>query len=604
MRHSNSEVTMGSAAPPPGGGDIPRRPPVQGPAGAAAPPEADEFAAQLLGETAAGRAASQVVYAFARAARSVVLYDAGNQAVRGFLGELRTQLERFLAAFGPLALTVSPWQIRHGGEVVYAEHDRERSLSLRLYRDGIRRVTFGTEVSWDELAQLLGIVSLRFKGIRQQEDDIVTMMWAAAFDHIEIDAVEGFEVTDDEVGTTGGTAGLFRARSAIQSAILDAPYSFPYPLPPREGQGPVQFRALPPEVLARIAAEDEERFLPRECVALARELAAALTWTTDRPEPAEALPLLAEMRDYLANRHELAALVEVGAAVDRALPPELAERRDAFRDACVDVKVLRLALALPDGAGGEVPPLVATLAGLLTATHLQLLLDLLATGGTHADHAGFRALLDGAAAGRGSLVREHIGRGPAPVAIELLRLLQRIAPNEAIEAAVGLVGRGGHAVQLEALRLLRSAVYNAHIGRALAGALEDGNEDVRCEALQQLVHHREQRAFQRIADRLQRVAVGVASERELKACGAALAILAPAEALALFREWVPSGGVLSRVKPQHPPLLWAAAGGLARLPGDEPDELLERLTHQGSEELRAYCAMILAKRREPVGAKP
>jgi len=595
---------MGPAAPPPGGGDSPHRPPHQAPAGAGAPAEPEEFAAQLLGETAAGRAASQVVYAFARAARSVVLYDAGNQAVRGFLAELRTQLERFLGTFGPLSWTVTPWQIWHGREVVYAEYDRERSLSLRLYRDGIRRLTFGTEVSWDELAQLLGIVSLRFKGIRQQEDDIVTMMWAAAFDHIEIDAVEGFEVDDDEVGTSEGKAGLFRARSAIQSAILDAPYSFPYPMPTREGQGPVQLRPLPPEVLARIAAEDDERFLPRECVVLARELAAALTWTADRPEPAEAVPLLAEMRDYLANRHELAALVEAAAAVDRALPPELAERRDAFREACVDVKVLRLALSLPVGEGQELPPLLMTLAGLLTATHLQTLLEMLATGQAHADHAGFRVLLDGAAAVRASLVREHIGRGPAPVAIELLRLLQRTAPAEAVEAAVGLVGRAGHAVQLEALRLLRTATYNAHVGRALAGALEDGNEDVRCEALQQLVHHREQRAFQRIAERLQRLPVGVASERELKASGAALAILAPAEALALFREWVPSGGVLSRVKPQHPPLLWAAAGGLARLPGSEPEELLERLTRHGGEELRAYCAMILAKRREAAGAKP
>ena len=595
---------MGSAAPPAGGGDGPHRPPPQAPAGAGTPAEPDEFAAQLLGETAAGRAASQVVYAFARAARSVVLYDAGNQAVRGFLGELRTQLEHFLGTFGPLSVTVTPWQIRHTREVVYAEHERERSLSLRLYRDGIRRITFGTDVSWDELAQLLGIVSLRFKGIRQQEDDIVTMMWAAAFDHIQIDAVEGFELHDDEVGTGEGAARLFRARSAIQSAILDAPYSFPYPMPSREGQGPVQFRPLAPEQIARIAAEDDERFLPRECVVLAHELAAALTWPNDRPEPAEVLPLLAEMRDYLANRHELAALVEIVATVDRLLPPELAERRDAFREACIDTKVLRSALALPPADAQEAPPLLAALAGLLTASHLQMLLELLASGEAHADHPGFRDLLDGAAAGRASLVREHIGRATAPVAIELLRLLQRTGPADAVEAAVGLVGRAGHAVQLEALRLLRTTTYNAHVGRALASALDDANEDVRCEALQQLVHNREQRAFQRIADRLQRVAVGAASERELKASGAALAILAPAEAIALFREWVHPGGMLGRVKPHHPPLMWAAAGGLARLPGNEPEELLERLMRHGGDELRQYCAMILAKRREAAGAKP
>jgi hypothetical protein len=603
MRHSNSEVTMGPTAPPPGGGDTPQRPANPAPAGAGAQPEVDEFAAQLLGDTAAGRAASQVVYALARTARSVVLYDAANQAVRGFLGEFQTHIEHFLGTFGALSLVVTPWQIRYGREVVYTEHDRERSLCLRLYRDGVRRVTIDADVSWDELAQLLGIISLRFKGIRQQEDDIVTMVWAAAFDHIQIDAVEGFEVDDDEAGTSEGKAALFRARSAMQGAILDAPYTFPYPIPSREGEAPVRYRALPPDVLARIAAEDDERFLPRECLVLATELAAALAWPNDHPQPAEALPLLAEMRDYLAGRHELAALVEVAATVDRLLPAELADRRDAFREACVDARVLRLALALPAEAD-KAPHLVLTLACLLTSAHLRTLLDLLIGGGTHADHPSFRVLLDGAAAGHAEVVRERLVDAPPPVAIELLRVLHRTEPAQAIEAAVGQLGVAGHAVQLEALRLLRGAPYNAQVGRALAGALDADHEDVRCEALQQLVHQREQRVFQRIADRLPRLPAGAASERELKASGAALAILQPAEALALFREWVHPGGVLGRVKPHHPPLLWAAAGGLARLPGREPDELLERLTRHGSDELRAYCTMILAKRREAAGGKP
>ncbi|MBP1620437.1 MAG: hypothetical protein H6Q02_1204 [Acidobacteria bacterium] len=594
---------MGPAAPPPGGGDAPQRPPVPAPAGTGGQPEVDEFAAQLLGDTAAGRAASQVVYALARVARSVVLYDAANQAVRGFLGELQTHIEHFLKTFGSLSLDVSPWQIRYGREVVYTEHDRERSLCLRLYRDGIRRLTFDADLSWDELAQLLGIISLRFKGVRQQEDDIVTMVWSAAFDHIQIDAVEGFETDDDEVGASEGAAGLFRARSAMQSAILDAPYTFPYPIPAREGEGPVRYRALPPDVLARIAAEDDEHNLPRECIVLATELATALAWPNDRPQPAEALPLLAEMRDYLAGRKELVVLVEVAATVDRLLPAELDERRAAFREACIDARVLRLALALPAEAD-QAPPPVVTLACLLTAAHLRMLFELLVSGEAHADHPSFRLLLDGAAAGHAEVVRDQLVDAPPPVAIELLRVLQRTEPAQAVEAAVGQLGVASHAVQLEALRLLRGAPYNAQVGRALAGALDAGTEDVRCEALQQLVHQREQRVFQRIAERLQRLPAGAASERELKASGAALAILQPAEALALFRDWVHPGGVLGRVKPHHPPLLWAAAGGLARLPGREPDELLEWLARHGTEELRAYCTMIVGKRREAAGGKP
>ena len=91
------------------------------------------------------------------------------------------------------------------------------------------------------------------------------------------------------------------------------------------------------------------------------------------------------------------------------------------------------------------------------------------------------------------------------------------------------------------------------------------------------------------------------SGREASACGAALALLDSAEALRLFREWIkPSTGLLGKVIPRAPLLLAVAAGGLARLAGDEVDELLRFLAKNGPEEVRTACQAQLDRR--PGGA--
>jgi len=115
----------------------------------------------------------------ARTARSFSLYDINNDAIRNFIDRLQLSFETILATDPEIALELSLFEIRWQGEVVYLDRDWERSLAFRLYRDGVRTVTFRRGFGWRDLALLLEILSIRYTGVNQNEEDLVTLLWKA-----------------------------------------------------------------------------------------------------------------------------------------------------------------------------------------------------------------------------------------------------------------------------------------------------------------------------------------------------------------------------------------------------------------------------------------
>ena len=210
-----------------------------------------------LGGTPAGQAANEMLRALARAARSFLIYDPQNEAIRGFLQRYREESTKALSGFGELQLEIRPFEMLRDGEVVYLERDRERSLAFRLFRDGVRKVTVQPEVSWDELLRLLEVLSIRFTGIRQQEDDIVTLLLKSGFQGIQISAVEGFVPDDEEYcGDDLNAAAARKAReSRREKSHVEVPSDWDLPIPdPLE---PVDFSYVPVEEEALDALRQE-----------------------------------------------------------------------------------------------------------------------------------------------------------------------------------------------------------------------------------------------------------------------------------------------------------------------------------------------------------
>lgn len=566
-------------------------------------PTADSGEA-ILGQSPAGSDANAALRALAHTARSFILYDAANERIRGFLEDVRAKFEHYLATHGELRLDIRPWDIVLEGEVVYSDKDRERSLAFRLYRDGVRRLVIRPELEWEELIALIGILSVRYKGVRTQEDDVVTLLWRADFNHIEIGAVEGLVTDEDDASDTPLPEGtLAGPRNAMQAMAFNAPYRFDHTWPSYTERAVVAHKEVPLTVLSRIAEEDATDAVPHECLLLVTELLEGLSDPLDRLELDDVAPVLREIRGFLVGDDYLDALIEVVRAVQRTPLPDETSRKELLA-ACADADTVRRFMLALTPEEERVPAALLELMAIAPGDHLGTVLDLFTGSLHHRSLPLIRQLLEAQMHGQTARVAERLHTLGGRTAIELFRLLAKADPGGGVEAAVTLLGTGEEELQLEALQFLEHASYGARIGRALVTALAAASPAVRLRALAILVRHRESRAFDPLVERVRRGAAGDLTVAEARAAGEALAWLDPERAKPLFREWVRPSGLLGRLAPGQAILRWAAVSGLPLLPGRDSEELLDWLSHHTSDELCRQAAVALAQLRSPRRGEP
>ncbi len=167
---------------------------------------ADDFQARDVRRKLQGvpRDVAQLLYNLAKTARSFGFYARTNRAIARFLDELFDGFDAFLTANGVLRLGVGADRFTYGEHEVYHDPDRESGLPFRLYRDGIRAVTFKPGLTREELDQLLDVLAKRAStGRDAEEEDVVTMLWKLSFEHLTYQAVEGF-THDLHAGGGGG----------------------------------------------------------------------------------------------------------------------------------------------------------------------------------------------------------------------------------------------------------------------------------------------------------------------------------------------------------------------------------------------------------------
>lgn len=564
--------------------------PAPGPGGDRAAGPGEATPAPERGASSPVKAASKTVRALTHAASSFLLYDASNEAVAGFITDLRESLDQFLAEFGTLELEIRPWDMTFQGQVVYLDRDRERSLAFRLYRDGVRTLAIHPEVTWEEIIELLGILAVRAKGIRQHEDDVVTMLWNASFKHIETEAVEGLVAEDDErvaeVVRESDTA--VAPRSALQAMVFNAPYLFEYPVPPVGDRGQVAYRPIPEASLERIRRQDGPEGLPLECAQLTAELLGLLNDEFDPLSADDVVPLLREIRAYLLNNTLLRPLAQILRVVNEKAPAD-AELRARLLSALADSEVFRRLLEV----AGERQELsleeLGEIAALMPGDHVPVILDFLAT---HPDGTGRQLgirLLEQEARTRPERIAQRLMANREAADLELLRMLEQVNQAAAEPVALDLLAARTAAVQVAALAVLAHAPYSARVGRALVGALRSPAEEVRRKALDALVAQKERRAYETLVEQFKAMAGGSMSLGEASAVGEAMARLDPERARKQLAEWVRPPGLLGRLASVPLPLRWGAVAGLTVLGGDDARELVEWLAGKSSGDLQQLC---------------
>ncbi len=541
----------------------------------------------------AGRAAVDALRAISRTARSFLYYDPANDSIHDALQEVARRMLEALKP-GDLVLEVRPTELIREGEVVYREPDRERSLAFRLYRDGVRRLTIARTVTWDELVGLLGVLSVRYTGVRQQEDDIVTLLWRQRFKHITSLAVEGFVALDDELGEPASPGG---PRTTRQASVFKAPYRFDEPVPPYSSTSGIVHRPLTPQQAEAVRADDSPGELPAQCIDLLDEL---LRPRGAEARPFEAEPLIGQVREiraFLAGSRQLRRLAQAQTIVLSAseqvagepLRQRLAEELSGD-DLLAEVVSATLSSSVPTSALVE---LVSSLAG----NPLPRLLELLAGRWTSGGRDIGLPLLERATEEQLAEVVTRLGGFDPVIAADLLPTVAAGAPTALPELARTLLERGGEDLRLAAVEALDRAPRRPETGRLLSSRLDDPAAAVRTLTVSALARLGDSRAFDPIA----RLAIEhegrLAGSDEAESVGEALAALDSAKAVATFETWVRPPGVLAALQSRREGLWWVAAAGLSRLRDPRCAELLRFMHQKSAGALRERCIRASVQQR-------
>jgi hypothetical protein len=555
-----------------------------------ADPNVVETEERLVGTTARGMAGSAVLLSLARAARSFLLYDPTNEAIRHFLSSLRTSADAYFAAYGKLDLQVRPFELALEGEVVYLDRDRERSLAFRLFRDGVRRLVLASDVSWHELLKFLEIMSIRYTGVRQAEDDMVVLLWKAGFKHIQVEAVEGLVADDD-----GEDDAIIRAQAGTFAASTE---DFDLPAPELPDPVDIAPRAVPEEALRALQEEDTTQAVPGLCVRLLRELVAAAQVPGGIPF-SESLPALRELRDFLLGEGTLDPLLASVRTLRDAELPDLADAdaRDALVLSFVDASSLaRLLRSVPRDATGASPEMVEFLR-LLPGEHLRTLVHVLTLEKGEAARRVARSLIERYVATHGAWMVETLVSADADVASELLRAIAHASVDQGLAAADRVVGRREVEVEFEILHLLARAPVGPTVVRLVSHLAASPHDEIRLRALDLVRTRAIHGAFRPLVENLKRVSPIRLETSEATVAGEAMARADPSAALVQFREWTRPPGMFSVVLPGHIRLHYVCVAGLASLPGDEPEKLITALKARADPDLQRFIVQSMIQRR-------
>jgi hypothetical protein len=567
------------------------------------PPQAeDELPTEHTGESGRlvgsphANAAHDALLALTKAARSFTLYDPTNKVVRKLIGEYREKTRHVLETFGPLHLAVHPFELRLGDEAVYAEKDRERSLAFRFFRDGVRRLSFEATTTWAELVRLLQILSIRYTGVRQQEDDLVTLLRKAGFEHIKLAAIEGFvpEEEQAEASLTGGATARAKSR-------YDPPNQWDLPLPPLKEAAPLRYRPVSDELLERLRAEESADAAAPDAVRAVLELLGLAAGTDLKVVTSFAL----EAREFLIVEGRADLLVELvrGARPILAAAPGGIE---SFVSSFLDEDTLQaLVLTLPADST-ELPPSLAEVLEGAPGDVVGRLVDLLIAEGTGARAPLLRRLVAHSCGLSTNIIvgRLHEAEGQSKVA--LLQLLAEVDPPTALRAAEEATRSDDAEAQLEALRLLQAVEFSPETARALRHLVEAPAEAVRIAALPVMAERGGPRVTATLVAHAEKGMESL-SAAEATATGAAIARSSPRAGVDTFRGWLEakSGGLLGRLvkMPAPPALQRVALAGLERIGGPEADELLGLLAEKGEDAVAAEASSAIERRQSGGGER-
>lgn len=549
--------------------------------------EPSEKEEQLLGDGEAAKAANLALLALARAARSFLVYDARNDAIRGFLQDWKESMQGFARVHGALELEVRPFELLYAGQVVYLERDRERSLAFRLFRDGVRALSVSATAPWDEQLRLLEILSIRYTGVRQQEDDIVTLLWKAGFTEIQVEAVEG-------VVLDGGQEARGPRRRGLR---IEAPRDRDQPHPTLL-DGEPNWRVLPIEEVVALRQDEDTRQLGTLCVRLVERLMGAVRDPSDPAQAEELIPLIEEVREFMLGEQQLTTLLELLDLLREGLPPHISA--ELTRGFASQRSLGRIVRSIQHNHH-EVPSELLQLLERVPGEHLRTAANLLASDRDPDSRRINRQLVEHLGRHQPQVLMDLVLAAPEGAVTDLFRAAHKAAPELCLSHCVELSRRGDADLQKEIHRYLDDEEVQGDLVPLLFSLCDAQDGKLRVKALEMLAKRKDKRVFAFLLERLDS-GLGQLPERESDAIGSTLALQDPGQAGELFVEWVRPKKLLGRffggTTPTQVRHQWVALSGLEHLPEVDAEGPVKWLQKRAAADLSKRCQGCLIRRRK------
>ncbi|MGD2216315.1 MAG: HEAT repeat domain-containing protein [Gemmatimonadales bacterium] len=418
--------------------------------------------------------------AFVKTVRAAQLYVQGNPLLHQFIEDLKRRLSAIWDRVPSLKLTIYESEIRWLDSKVYQEKlGGQDNLAFNLYRDGIRRVELLPGVEDDELRQFIDVLRLA-KTLKEDEDDLLTLLWNCDFSLIRYEYVD---VLGDEPPVP--TPDLSQADDTLPA------------LPELE---------LSPELQTPTLREDFEPslyFLDEADVAhlqqeLHREWDRPVTQDVtiaildqyelgDEERRAEVVDILRQMLPRVLAEGDFSKASFIvgelkGIAVKKQDEPSILQEVDAIIGELSEPIVLeQLVKILEDGTVDPNSEALATLLGALKPQAIVVLIQALPLVARKEAREQLLATLDRLASMNPKLMPGLVAAEDPRVAAEAAKIAGRLKMSGTAEPIAKLLKRPEQEVRVAAVEAL-VALRTSMAGGPLMAALTDGSRDVRVAA--------------------------------------------------------------------------------------------------------------------------
>lgn len=540
-----------------------------------ASPERTNRSQQILG----GRSQVEKV-AFARNAMAtfermwgaIRLLNENHPSRAQFLQLFLNATKGYTELFGALAIEVAPYAFSIDGKEILKIDRLNENYIYRLYQDGIRRLVFGDDLSFEELERFLKVMLLNFSDRRSSEDNIVTLLWEAGLESITYTAIETFvEAPTDEAESRGlqqilgsdqdpiGRKDVVTIDSIIEKALAPSGVSALSIDASRQekkssGLFVKQIGGRSSTLLERVVKETRDRasrtFPAAAAVCLeldekVRASAAALGpkfgevtyYAVQTLEAPLAEPVLRAFRDFALNSIGLQSeepLIQALAAIDRLNAtrdggPVRTRILKEFEEPEI-AKLLARQLTVPRVREG-----VSKLFELVGADIFPCLWERMLEVNDEAAKVRLRDLLVPFAKYHGRFLLEKLSDSDTEIAAESLFMLQRSDFTRTVKDLIVGLGHPSPTVRIEVARTLQLVADPVAHQVILPHLLEDPEEEVRLAVIRILVKLGVPNLEEILLGALQQELFARRSEEEKKLTMAALGRVATIKCLTVVR---------------------------------------------------------------------